>query len=146
MHEIHTVAGSDQMVHFLKRNAGNTNGVDGSIYEATAAMRVKRGEVPGVGVLERIAADGEEATRKIDAISSTHSLQMKFKGAGSVFVPSDIGGSLVGCRAYLDEFVGETNGLPGAPRIPCLLTNLPVNDDLASELAIRSISHRLIAP
>ncbi len=130
----------DEMVRFLKRNA-NGDGVDGAIFEATAAARMRRGEFPELGELHNIAVDAEEATRKIDAFTSTHAIQMKFKGPGGDFTPSDINGSVEACIDYIDELVEQAQD---AGRLPVLVTNRQISQELAAILQVRGVDWTLV--
>lgn len=109
--------------------------MDGAIFEATAALRVRQLQYPQLGSLQRVAADGTEETRKIDAFTDTCALQMK-STSDTHFTPSMIGGT-----AYLDAFKIQA---ASASRQPVLITNRPLNDTLTADLATRQIGWLLI--
>jgi hypothetical protein len=133
--ELEGVQGLDQMVDFIRRNASNADGVDGAIYEATASARLRRGDFEELGSLQQIAADGEEVTRSIDAITSTHALQMK-STRSTHFTPSMVGG-----ESYLDQLQLQARN---QELVPALITNKPISEHLQQLLEDRGIQWKLI--
>lgn len=126
------------MVRFLRNNANNANGVDGAIYEATIGKRMLTGEIPALGILQRISADGLPNANTVDTLSSQFAIQVKSKrDVGAHFVPSDLGNASQTSSEYLDTLAAQANLFT---RQPCLVTNRPINPTLQDMLSSRGIT------
>lgn len=136
------VDGLDDMVAFLRHNRNNAGGIDGAVYESTVARRILNDEVPGVGALQRVSQDGLPGSNRIDTITSTLAIQVKFKSAAGNFTPSGICGSGGVCgAAYLDELQAQAAVLS---RSPALMLNREANATLRQLCDDRGILIRVV--
>jgi hypothetical protein len=129
VNKLEGVIGLEEYVDFVRRSGDNASGIDGAIYESTVARAVKEGNVPGSGGLQKIAADGAEETRKIDAVTEVWAIQAKHKADGNLTL-GDVS------ESYLDELATQA---ANAQRRPVLVTNTTLSDGLAAACGTRAI-------
>lgn len=135
--ELRHVDGLEDMVQFFRNNRNNANGIDGVIYESTVARRIRAGEVPGSGSLQRVSHDGIPGANRIDTTTDSLAIQVKHRRAeDGVFTPSDFGGSVAGALEYLDQLRDQAIRLD---KQPAVVTNRSINGDLQSMLTERGI-------
>jgi len=138
------VDGLDDMVRFIRNNRNNTDGIEGVIFEGTAGRRIADGELPELGGLARVSADGLPDANRLDTLTNTHAIQVKFSSNNPI-TPSRICGSqgTVCGEAYLDDLKRQADGFG---LTPTLITNNPINQTLQAQLDARGIVHRISQP
>lgn len=151
--------GLDDLVTFVRNNRNNATGVDGVIFEVTAARRIRSGELAAAGGLTRVSADGLPDANRLDTLSANWAIQVKHQRSESHIGVGSFGGSDAlpesawppGWSAangpyrawmqYLDQLATQSAQLQ---RFPAIIINRNPTPELQAALQLRGIAMSII--